>query len=98
MEGFEWLVGISATIIGAVIGIEGYKRTIKKDDAEKVRNETRIELQLDRIGKNVEEIRLDNKDFSKTISKLNERVSSVETRVTNVEQNVEDLQKLHLNK
>lgn len=98
IEMVDVIVGLFFTIVGGTIGILGYKRTERKDDDEKVRHDTKIDVKLDNIAKNVDEIRLDNKDFSKTVNKLNERVSAVETRVETVSERVDGLEKLHLNK
>ena len=92
---FELLFGLATTGIGCIIGILGYKRTSKKDDAEKVRHDTKIDVKLDNIAKNVDEIRLDNKDFSKTINKLNERLGIAENDIKSVKGRVDDLEKLH---
>ena len=92
---FELLFGLATTGIGCIIGLLGYKRTGKKDDAEKVRHDTKIDVKLDNIAKNVDEIRLDNKDFSKTINKLNERLGIAENDIKSVKGRVDDLEKLH---
>lgn len=92
---FELLYGIATTGIGCAIGVLGYKRNAKKDDAEKVRHDTKIDVKLDSIAKNVDEIRLDNKDFSKTINKINERLGIAENDIKSVKGRVDDLEKLH---
>ena len=52
-------------------------------------------LTFSNIAKNVDEIRLDNKDFSKTISKINERLGVAENDIKAVKGRVDDLEKLH---
>lgn len=102
----EVVVGLVFTIVGGVIGILGYKRTEKKDiedeitkkanaDAEKIRHDTKIDIKLDNIAKNIDEIRLDNKDFSKTINKISERLGVAENDIRTVKGRVDDLEKLH---
>ena len=92
---FTVLFGLATGGIGCFIGIQGYKRTNKQDDAEKVRHDTKIDIKLDNIAKNVDEIRLDNKDFSKTISKISERLGVAENDIKAVKGRVDDLEKLH---
>lgn len=92
---FEVVFGLITGGIGCLIGIKTYERNNKKDDAEKVRHDTKIDIKLDNIAKNVDEIRLDNKDFSKTISKINERLGVAENDIKAVKGRVDDLEKLH---
>ena len=56
------------------------------------------DVKLDSIAKNVDEIRLDNKDFTKTVNKLSERITTVESNVESVKERVDGLEKLHLTK
>lgn len=95
---FELLYGITTTGIGCAIGILGYKRNAKKDDAEQIRHDTKIDVKLDTISKNVDETRLDIKDFNKTISGLNERVTKVEESTKQAHKRIDSLEELHLTK
>lgn len=74
-------ISLLCTLIGCIIGIFGYKRTQKKDIEEDTTRIVKMDVKLDAIGKNVDEIRLENKDFSKSINNLNERVTVVEQSV-----------------
>lgn len=89
------MISLFFTVLGGSIGYLSFKRTNRKDDAEKVRHDTKIDIKLDSIAKNVDEIRLDNKDFSKTISKINERLGVAENDIKAVKGRVDDLEKLH---
>lgn len=89
------IISLFFTVLGGSIGYLSFKRTNRKDDAEKVRHDTKIDIKLDSIAKNVDEIRLDNKDFSKTISKINERLGVAENDIKAVKGRVDDLEKLH---
>ena len=106
MESLKVLVSLVTGIIGGIIGVLGYMRTKNKDtdektqkqvdiNAEQVRHDTEIDVKLDSIAKNVDEIRLDNKDFSKTINKINERLGIAENDIKTVKGRVDDLEKLH---
>ena len=106
MESLKVLVSLVTGIIGGIIGVLGYMRTKNKDtdekaqrqvdiNAEQVRHDTKIDVKLDSIAKNVDEIRLDNKDFSKTINKINERLGIAENDIKTVKGRVDDLEKLH---
>ena len=89
------IISLFFTVLGGSIGYLTFRRANKKDDAEKVRHDTKIDIKLDNIAKNVDEIRLDNKDFSKTISKINERLGVAENDIKTVKGRVDDLEKLH---
>lgn len=95
---FEMIFGLVTGGIGCAIGILGYKRTSKKDDAEQIRHDTKIDVKLDTIAKNVDETRLDIKDFNKTISGLSERVTKVEESTKQAHKRIDGLEELHLTK
>lgn len=106
MESLKVLVSVVGGIIGGVIGVLGYMRTKNKDtdektqkqvniNAEQVRHDTKIDVKLDSIAKNIDEIRLDNKDFSKTINNISERLGIAENDIKTVKGRVDDLEKLH---
>ena len=95
---FEILFGMFFTTLGGVLGYLGFKRNVKKDNDDQIRHDTKIDVKLDSIAKNVDEIRLDNKDFTKTVNKLSERITTVESNVESVKERVDGLEKLHLTK
>lgn len=106
MESLKVLVSLVTGIIGGIIGVLGYMRTKNKDtdektqkkvtvNAEQVRHDTTIDIKLDNIAKNIDEIRLDNKDFSKTINRFSERLGIAENDIKTVKGRVDDLEKLH---
>ena len=72
--------------------IKFFKLAVGQD---RIGHETEIDIKLDNIAKNVDEIRLDNKDFSKTISKISERLGVAENDIKAVKGRVDDLEKLH---
>lgn len=76
-------VGLVFTIIGSIIGYATFymnsKKNTKQETKEEVATITKIDTKLDIISKNVDEIRLDNKDISKSLQSLAERVSAVES-------------------
>lgn len=84
------------TIIGCVVGVLGYKRVSKKDTEEDIKKLVKMDVKLDTIGNNVNEIRLENKDFSKSINALGERVTIVEQSTKSAHHRIDDLEKLHL--
>lgn len=92
-------VGLVFTIIGGVIGIATWnmnsKKNVKQETKEEVSNITKIDTKLDLIVKNVDEIRLDNKDISKSLHSLAERVSAVEQSTKSAHHRIDSLEELH---
>lgn len=92
-------VGLVFTIIGGVIGIATFNRGVKKDTKQETKEEvasiTKIDTKLDIIGKNVDEIRLDNKDISKSLHSLAERVSAVEQSTKSAHHRIDSLEEIH---
>lgn len=92
----EIIFGLFFTALGGVLGYLGFKRNVKKDSDDKIRHDTKIDVKLDNIAKNIDEIRLDNKDFSKTINNLGERMVVVEQATTRAHKRIDSLEKLHM--
>lgn len=92
------IISLFFTITGGVIGILVYKRTITQDKTEKIKHDTKIDVKLDNIATNVNEIRLENKDFSKSINALGERVTAVEQSTKQAHKRINSLEELHLTK
>lgn len=95
---FELIYSLVIAGIGCIIGILTFGKNAKKDNNEKVKHETRMDVKLDNIAKNVDEIRLDNKDFTKTVSSLGERVTAVEQSTKQAHKRIDNLEELHLQK
>lgn len=94
----EILFGMFFTTLGGVLGYLGFKRNVKKDNDNQIRHDTKIDVKLDNIAKNVDEIRLDNKDFTKTVNALGERVTAVEQSTKQAHKRIDSLEELHLTK
>lgn len=95
-------IPILCTIIGVVISFATFYIGRKKDVKQETQNDTerivRIDEKLDTIKHNVDEIRLDNKDFSKTLSQLGERVTIVEQSTKSAHHRIDNLEDLHRNR
>lgn len=94
----EILFGMFFTALGGILGYLGFKRNVKKDNDDQIRHDTKIDVKLDNIAKNVDEIRLDNKDFTKTVNALGERVTAVEQSTKHAHKRIDSLEELHLTK
>lgn len=94
----EAIYGLFFTGLGGILGYLTFKKNAKKDNDDKIRHDTKIDVKLDSIAKNVDEIRLDNKDFTKTVNALGERVTAVEQSAKQAHKRIDSLEELHLTK
>lgn len=87
------------TILGGIIGYATFLMNSKKNTKQETKEETSaitsIGTKLDLISKNVDEIRLDNKDFNKSIHQLGERVSAVEQSAKQAHHRIDNLEEIH---
>lgn len=92
----EIWIGLICTIMGIIISYVTFylnqKKEIKKDTRESAERNIRLELKLDNIYNNLSEIRLDQKDISKVLNRLNEKVSLLEQALTNAQKRIEKLE------
>lgn len=92
-------IPILCTILGVAISAASFYLGRKKDVKDETQKDTerivRIDEKLDTIKHNVDEIRLDNKDFSKSIHQLGERVSAVEQSAKSAHHRIDNLEELH---
>lgn len=92
----EIWIGLICTIMGIIISYVTFylnqKKEIKKDTRESAERNIRLELKLDNIYNNLSEIRLDQKDISKVLNRLNEKVSLLEQALTDDQKRIEKLE------
>ncbi len=92
-------IGLVFTIIGGMIGYATFymnsKKNTKQETKEEVATTTKIDTKLDIISKNVDEIRLDNKDISKAVQSLGERMSAVEQSTKSAHHRIDSLEEIH---
>lgn len=92
-------IGLVFTILGGIIGYATYlmnsRKNVKQETKEDVAMSTKLDTKLDMISKNIDEIRLDNKDFNKTIHQLGERLSAVESSTKTAHHRIDNLEELH---
>lgn len=92
-------IPLLCTILGVAISASSFYIARKKDTKDETQKDTerivRIDEKLDTIKHNVDEIRLDNKDFSKSIQNLGERVSAVEQSAKSAHHRIDNLEEIH---
>ena len=92
----EIWISLICTIMGIIISYVTFylnqKKEIKKDTRESAERNIRLELKLDNIYNNLSEIRLDQKDISKVLNRLNEKVALLEQELTDAQKRIEKLE------
>lgn len=92
----EIWIGLICTIMGIIISYVTFylnqKKEIKKDTRESAERNIRLELKLDNIYNNLSEIRLDQKDISKVLNRLNEKIALLEQALTDAQKRIEKLE------
>lgn len=92
-------ISLVIALIGGIVAYATFSMNSKKNTKQETKEDTTIitsiGTKLDLISKNVDEIRLDNKDFSKTMHQLGERVSKVEQSTTLAHHRIDSLEELH---
>lgn len=90
-------IALVFTILGGIISYATFymnsKKNVKQETKEGVATTTKIDTKLDIISKNVDEIRLDNKDISKSLHSLAERVSAVEQSTKSAHHRIDNLER-----
>lgn len=86
-------IGVICTVIGAVIGCLGYKRTFTKDIKEESNSQTKLEMQLNYISRGVDDIKLDMKMQDKKINDVIERVARVEESAKSAHHRLDNFEK-----
>lgn len=92
-------IGLVFTVLGGIVGYATFYMNSKKNTKQETKEETTvitsIGTKLDLISKNVDEIRLDNKDFNKSMHQLGERISAVEQSAKSAHHRIDNLEELH---
>lgn len=98
------IVIVCCSIIGAVIAVKGSVRLTKKDvkDTEvetraetisETKSNTIFETKLDYVSKGIDDIKLDNREQSRQINAITERVARVEESSKSAHKRLDELEK-----
>ena len=89
-------IGLICTLLGAIITYivfwNNQKNKVKVETKEETERNVRLEVKLDTISSNVNEIRLENKDFSKSLNQLSERVGKVEESAKSAHKRIDKIE------
>lgn len=72
------LISVISVAFAIFFGLSNYKRGNVKDLTEKVKDDTRFEMKLDEIGRNVSDIKYDISATKKEVQELSNKLIAVE--------------------
>ena len=85
-------LGIVCTVIGTVLGIIGAINYAKKDTKEETQCTTRLETKIDYTARGIDDIKLDNKEQSRRIISINDRLIVVEESAKSAHKRIDKLE------
>ncbi|GAB6170094.1 hypothetical protein JCM1393_25540 [Clostridium carnis] len=71
-------IGLACTLLGAIISYLSFQRNKNKDIRAETREDAETKAKLDYISRGVDDIKLDNKQRDREMSKMNDRLIRVE--------------------
>lgn len=90
------LISVISVAFAIFFGLTNYKRGNVKDLTEKVKDDTRFEMKLDEIGRNVSDIKYDISATKKEVQDLSKKLIVVEQSVKSAHHRLDGLeQKKH---
>lgn len=89
-------IGVVCTVLGIIISYITFyvnsKKDIKKETKDDTERSIRLEMKLDNISNSVNEIRLEQKDTTKIVNQLHERLLFVEATNKNLNKRIDKLE------
>jgi outer membrane murein-binding lipoprotein Lpp len=86
-------IGIICTIVGAVIGISTYKRTVTKDIQNETKESAIMATKLDFISQGVNNIQVKMEAQETKFEAMNERITRVEESTKSAHKRLDDIEK-----
>nr|WP_122011736.1 hypothetical protein [Maliibacterium massiliense] len=88
------LIGVCGTVIGAVLGILGYRRNARRDIAAEAKDGGVMMMELRYIREGVEEIKRIQREQTDKHDRLSERVTRVEESVKQAHKRLNKLEEV----
>ena len=74
----ELTIGILCSVVGTILGVIAALNYAKKDTKEETQCTTRLESKIDYAARGIDDIKLDNKEQSRQLNSMNDRLIVVE--------------------
>ena len=88
----EVTIGLICTIIGTVLGVIAAYNYAKKDTKEETQCTTRLEAKIDYAARGIDDIKLDNKEQSRQLNSMNDRLIVVEESTKSAHKRIDKLE------
>ena len=88
----ELTLGILCSVVGTILGVIAALNYAKKDTKEETQCTTRLESKIDYAARGIDDIKLDNKEQSRQLNSMNDRLIVVEESTKSAHKRIDKLE------
>ena len=88
----ELTIGILCSVVGTILGIIAALNYAKKDTKEETQCTARLESKIDYAARGIDDIKLDNKEQSRQLNNMNDRLIIVEESTKSAHKRMDKLE------
>ncbi len=88
----ELTIGILCSVVGTILGVIAALNYAKKDTKEETQCTTRLESKIDYAARGIDDIKLDNKEQSRQLNNMNDRLIVVEESTKSAHKRIDKLE------
>lgn len=88
----ELTLGILCSVVGTILGVIAALNYAKKDTKEETQCTTRLESKIDYAARGIDDIKLDNKEQSRQLNNMNDRLIVVEESTKSAHKRMDKLE------
>ena len=88
----ELTLGILCSVVGTILGVIAALNYAKKDTKEETQCTTRLESKIDYAARGIDDIKLDNKEQSRQLNNMNDRLIVVEESTKSAHKRIDKLE------
>ena len=88
----EVTIGILCSVVGTILGVIAALNYAKKDTKEETQCTTRLESKIDYAARGIDDIKLDNKEQSRQLNNMNDRLIVVEESTKSAHKRIDKLE------
>ena len=88
----ELTIGLLCSVVGTVLGVMTALNYAKKDTKEETQCNTRLESKIDYAARGIDDIKLDNKEQSRQLNSISDRLIVVEESTKSAHKRIDKLE------
>lgn len=88
----ELTIGILCSVVGTILGVIAALNHTKKNTKEETQCNTRLESKIDYAARGIDDIKLDNKEQSRQLNNMNDRLIIVEESTKSAHKRMDKLE------